>query len=254
MTESILLAWERRHELDDRDQHLNDGYFARVSEGKLRIKYEFKGWSYARMITRLSEKARKDTDAPIFLLRLEQKPPVMVPIHNDMAEMLRNDPVLYIRSTTFGGEGLKRKKRTNTLKPKPLVSGVDTLAQMFGDNVYVRVRMPGEGVFEGQCPECGNWTGFGLKADKGQYLLRCTEGCHNVNSYKTWLPIERLEPNTKEENPRYAVVSTETLLARNKSRYCLPALGGQWITHEKLSSEYNKYKKEKDECIKHNDQ
>ena len=56
----------------------------------------------------------------------------------------------------------------------------------------------------------------------------------------------------KTENPRWAVISTEALLQRDKKRFYLPHPWnetGPWLDHEVLAVKYEQYKKEKKACM-----
>ena len=91
-----------------------------------------------------------------------------------------------------------------------------------------------------------------MKAETNQYLIRCEQGCSNPKAHGTWVPVERLAPLSKTENPRWAVVRVETLLDKKYERYFLPRAwntSGPWITHEDLQKKHEQYIKEKQACL-----
>ena len=259
MPEHVLLAWSRRHALDENNDHLNDGYISVEKKGKIVSKEPFAGVPYHKMITQLSAETRAHKSAKVFLLRLEAQPALASEVSPEMTKLLREDPVQYIRATSQAPPTMLRRSVMSDVKPKsdvkitvqPLRAGYDTLADAFCEHVYLSIRMPGEGVFEVECPTCSNWTGFAMKAETGKFLIRCTEGCHNLKAHSDWVQVEELVPMTRAQNPRWAVVSLETLLKRDDPRFFIPRAwnpSGAWITYGDLKTRYEAFKKEKEAC------
>lgn len=258
MADHILLAWSRRHELDG-DEHLHDGYISVESKGRVILKEDFKGLHYHQLITRLSAKARARPDAELFMLRLEQKQPMALGLDKDTADLIRKDPVSYIRATSLPAQRvvLRRNSKVGvsdevTIKPLPIRAGSDALAEAFGDHVYLRVRPHPQVGLQVECPGCGRWVGFAMRASTQQFLVKCDKGCSKPTSSATWVAIEELAPASKDENPRWAKVSTELLLAHAYERYYLPRewnTSGPWISHADLVKKYEHYIKEKETCL-----
>ncbi len=265
MAERILCAWKRNHELDENNEHMNTGYISTEVDGTVILKEDFTDMPYHQMITRLSKRARNRPKADVHFMRLDQKPqPVAMQMNPAMLNVLKEDPVRYIRATSFSPIDLRpeskkvrsesRVKVTDSvsLKLRPLRAGVDTLADAFGDEVAVRVRFGDGGAFDAECPGCGRWAGFGMKAETGTYLIRCENGCSNPKAHGTWVPVEALAPLSRKENPRWAKVKVETLLSKKYKRYFLPRTwntSGPWISHEDLQKKHEHYIKEKQACL-----
>jgi len=192
-------------------------------------------------------------------LRLEQQNPMALGLDKDTAELIRKDPVSYIRATTMPPQRVTLKRTTKvtvkdevTIQPKPLRAGSDALAEAFGDQVYLRVRPDTAFGLLVECPGCGRWVGFAMKAATQQFLVKCDKGCSSPSRSGTWVAIDDLAPISKEENPRWAKVSTEHLLTHNYARYYLPRewnTSGPWISHADLAKKHEHYTKEKKECL-----
>lgn len=106
-----------------------------------------------------------------------------------------------------------------------LRTGYDTLAESFGENVYVRFR--DDGCIE--CPCCGRW-----KAQlRGDHVTtcECNEHVYSVTHVGSWIEI-----------------STENLLTLvHVPRFYLPRawnISGPWITHADLSRKLYVFNKE----------
>jgi len=257
MPDRILLAWERSTELVG-DEHTNSGYISVEQDGLIVLKQDFEAALYHTMITDLSRMARSRPEAEVHFMRLDQKPqPVAMQMDAKMLKLLREDPVKYITATSPPPIRVDLRSKTkvavqDAVKLRPLRVGYDTLADAFGDEVCIRVRFGDGGAFDAECPGCGRWAGFGMKASTNQYLLRCEQGCSNPKAHGTWVAVERLAPLSKTENPRWAVVSLKELLDKKYERYFLPRAwntSGPWIIHEDLQKKHEHYLKEKQACL-----
>lgn len=106
-----------------------------------------------------------------------------------------------------------------------LRTGYDTLAEAFGENVYVRFR--DDGYIE--CPCCGRWKAR-LEGDH-VIVCECNERVYNVDHVGSWVEI-----------------CTENLLALvHVPRFYLPRawnISGPWVTHADLSRKFDVFNKE----------
>jgi len=247
----ILLAYSRRIELDENDEHLHDGYISNT-RGTATIKEPFEGLPYHQMVTRLSKTARSLPNLDIHLMRLEQKPqPVAMQMDPHMADLLRSDPVQYIRATSLPAQKVRvgtpaRVGDTVVIKPMPLRAGYDTLAAVFGDTLYVRIKpevLAGQGPLcarKAECPLCGRWRAEAVK--QMDIWIVCQDCGVTVHCGFKFLGD-------------WVGIPTDWLLSHHselKPRYYLPRewnTSGPWITHEDLKARYETYLKEKEACM-----
>ncbi len=253
MGDRILLSYRRRHELNAEHKHVHDGELSVMYGGNHELTV-LEGLSYEQLMVDASRAAAAHPELDVFIQRLELKPPVAVQLPQDMAKLLREDPIRYIRGTRFDVPTavVEPQRSANVpIVPRPLRAGVDTLADAFGEEVYVRVRLPGEGTFEAECPECGRWAGFAMQAATGMFLIFCRKCCVKASVAKM-LPVDRLEPfPTAQISPRWAVLKTTTLLGRASARFYLPRewnTSGAWISHDDLEKKYEQYTQERAAC------
>lgn len=177
-------------------------------------------------------------------------------IEEPLRVLLRDDPVAAIRELSPANVTVdmrtRRKKAAEEFSDRvtiespapsstvpsglsPLPAGHDTIAESFGDEVYLRTR--GDLV---ECPCCGRWQGT-LRAYPTAVDMYC--------------PCQFLVPGkvvTREGSARgWFAVRTQTLLSSNRERYFLPRAwnpNGGWIKHEDLLVLFTSYMKEKMEC------
>lgn len=144
---------------------------------------------------------------------------------NPTVELLRTDPVAAIQAMTVPSIHIDlRKDKSVATSPPVFTAGYDTLAESFGDHVFVRVRGN-----EVECPGCGMWSPF---AESG--TLHCYKKCFLS------VPARFVAG--------WAAISVEALLSLNLERYFLPRGWNKtlvFITHADLSALYDQWKKER---------
>jgi hypothetical protein len=112
--------------------------------------------------------------------------------------------------------------------------GSDTLADAFGDFVYLRRR---KNIVE--CPFCGRW----------QAIIPCDHSVIKC-SCRFFVPGTALERPGKEVG--WFRVRMTCLFASHAPRFFLPLswnISGPWIKHEDLLHLYEEYKKERQQCL-----
>jgi len=116
--------------------------------------------------------------------------------------------------------------------PAGLRAGFDTLADAFGDKLYVRFRDNSEI----ECPCCGMW-GSSHRDD----TFICQKACAN----------RQVRAFLVEPSGRWAGFSAQHLLDSGSSKFYFPRAwndGASWISREKLQMKLDEYNKEKSEC------
>lgn len=238
----ILLEYERRSELTDED-HLYDGSIV-VKEGEKITELPFVGMPYHQMTTRYAEHARKNPTKKLLFMRRDQKPtPMAIEMEPEMAKLLRIDPVRYIKMTSPPPRRIKLKLGTDvavedSVAARPIPAGRDTMADAFGDAVYVRMRRGGGS----ECPACGRWHAVTTMDENRNGFIRCKCGftavCKSyLTEYGGWVGIhtgELLQVMEKSELPR-------AFLPRRWNE------GGPWVSYENLKQRYERFCKERDD-------
>lgn len=255
MVDQIIVAWSRQEVLTE-DEHLLDGYFDLKSGEESSIRDPFQGQSYAKVMGGFARLARENPEAKLFAMRLDQEPePVLMPIDERMSDLLREDPVTYIRVTSPPARKVKLKLEDSPAKPNkitenihedlehgepwmaPIPGGYDTVVESFGDEVFC--RMSGSLV---ECPACGRWAATKL-LEGGDVMVNCAS-CLFEDAFQVVATPDRT----------WAAIPTEALLQNEKGngvRFFIPRAwnkDGPWIKYEALKQRYETFCKERDDA------
>jgi hypothetical protein len=150
--------------------------------------------------------------------------PIYVLTDEELDE-LRENPKAFAEKRS--PEAIRVVVRDATVPSKKFVvrAGYDTLADAFGDDVYIR-RVEDKV----ECPCCGRWAAATTTS------LLCS--CMQVTS----LPLSQCLD-------RWAVAPLEHLLIQRRERYYLPRAwntSGPWISHKDLTQKLLDYRNEKE--------
>ena len=242
--------------LHEREGHAYNGFIVfKDSMGGL-IVDTFTGFVFARMMARFASQAIRHPTAALYMARTEKEDLEPYLLDDKTSRQLREDPASVIQSMTVDHRVVERVKAQleDGIKVKDEVKlqlrgGHDTMADAFGDFVYIKLRPHDTDGMQGECPFTGKWIGFGANANNTSQLLLKTG---RENAHADWLPIE-LVGGSKVENPRWVRVKTEDLLLHTlkdgyPERFFIPRKWNEtspWIKREKLGVRFSQYKKEK---------
>ena len=201
----------------------------------------FNDKSFTWMMARYAEALVDHPDAKAIMERTDREGLNPFVLDDATTQLLRTDPVAAIRAMNLEPRTVIVR---DEIKPQDSVklrlrAGYDTLADAFGDELYLKVK---DGKIE--CPFCGRWRTAHLtrvpSATLGEetiYAFRCED------SFAFNLVAE-------VRGDKWAATDTEVLLRLyRRDRYFLPRAWntqGQWITHEALTQKYEQYVKEKE--------
>lgn len=227
----LVLTYWRRHELEG-DEHLFDANVGNP-DGEVR----FEGLSFEGVILKFSEFANLEQHAKssLYIARGEVAVPGAL-LSESEADTLRKDPVAFARALSFPASRvvLRFGEDTGSATP-PIKAGYDSLADTFGDHVYLRVRATPLPVIE--CPLCGRWKAHLVK---DLFLCGCMPPLFGFHG-------ETL-PNTK-----WFMIETRVLLyATFAERFYLPRAwnpSGAWVSYEDLKAKYEAFTKERESCF-----
>lgn len=210
----------------------------------------FEADDYQTMLTRLvrvltAENVSTQTVVEVVLQRTDREGLLPYRLDDATVHLLRTDPVAAMAAmnafSRSPSQAVRRVQETRTPQvPPPVRAGHDTLADVFGDVLYFKVRQ-----HELECPGCGYWgmytsPGLLLNPERAGAVIKnvfvCPKKCRArfvVTCQKSW-----------------GYVSTEYLLENT----ALPAFyfprewndGQQWISREALQMKFNEYKVEKE--------
>lgn len=231
--EKIVLAIQRQKELDEDGIHRFNGYLDTFDDGPQSEcgRVEITKKTYREAMGIFIEWGRAHPKASLFITRLDQLPnPLVLKLEPELAKLLREDPVSFLRQMDpLEGRALKldvsiptrtNREHPDIIKHNPLPAGYDTLAEAFGDSVYIRCR---DNLFES--PLSGRW----------------------VEEWVLGVPVNKVSAHWAE------VKTGELLLCVDSSRFFLPRAwnnNGPWIGCEELQKKYDEFKKEKEECTR----
>lgn len=196
----------------------------------------FAGWSYARMMTEAHNELCKRPQAGLFITRTERAGLLPVQLEPQLLDLLRTDPARFIQANslaprTYDMRGDRTSKlaageRYDIPKSVGLRACVDTLADAFGEHVYLRVRR-GLSV---EHPATGRWV--------------------SVSALHEWLGTDATELLASEAGG-WLKVPTPYLLQTPAQRFFLPRewnTYGNWIARAALHDMYEQFIKEKSRC------
>lgn len=231
----LILAMKREEGLDSEGRHCFTGYLDTVCEDtESNSRYTFpKSLTYRQAMDHLIVAARTHTEARLFLLRLEQQPvPVALQFDKATACLLREDPVAFLRmmDPTMGRPQKLdvsvsvKKEHPTAIKPNPLPTGHDTLADSFGDEVYIRRR----------------------------HLVSDEVALYESPITGRWVPAGEIGVWTVGVNDAWGKVSVRNLLESTETaHFFLPRAwnkDGPWISAEDLRTKYDEFVKERERC------
>ncbi len=218
-----------------REENLSSGSLIVQIAGETVSVESFELSTFRDVLTRLARTLAKTAGAPRVILRRTDCANLF-PYVLDRAtvELFRADPVAAIHSMIFETpEAVVVKKPESTpVEPAPLRVGYDTLADAFGELVYVRTRATSI-----ECPGCGMW-GEVTVGRSGRGVFTCRRRC--ASNFRVMISLTKL----------WAAVSVDALLDNeHMTRFFLPRSwndGRPWITREELQTKYTAYVAEKE--------
>ncbi len=249
----ILLAYERKG-------HTFDGYFdftvddeARESEN---CRDTFQDVPFRLIMNTLIKEVRDDPDAKVLFMRLEQQPiPIAVELDPHLVDLIHKDPVMFLRHMDpFEGGSQRvqigrmnlRKDSVKNVAPQPIPAGYDTLADAFGDFVYVRLKgSKTESVWDGRWYE---WHHLPSYPDIPDGFISIPDDLYKAPG------CCKLTQDPFFVNEMWAKYSTKELLMvaerRKQDRLFLPRAWnkpGPWVRTEDLRKKYETFLKEKEQ-------
>lgn len=232
--DEVVLEYKRE------GSHLSTGRIVVRREEEEGLFLQFEGWEFKDMLRSYCEALQKYPDARAVWQRNDR--PGLVPYVLDQAvtELLRKDPVAGIESLSppaiSPSSTIRRVRAERAPVPVSIRAGFDTLADSFGDEVYVKHR---NGRIE--CPGCGIWLELVSEMLEPGSFFNCRNprcAFHTGTLYGVKL------------TERWAAIAVSDLIYSKSKRFYLPRAwndGRPWISMDDLSRKYLEYKKEKEQ-------
>lgn len=168
-------------------------------------------------------------DATVVMRRSDRPGLEEIVLDNQLRDTIRDDPDRYLRATTEPDRVVVVRKRSPEQYVSPHIrAGYDTVAEAFGDHLYVRLRDDGRV----ECPMCGRWHAV-IHEGSVVPMLRCT--CN-----PTGIPVTVVSGSWIE------IATTVLTTVEFLTRYYFPRSWNPegWITKDELKQRYNQYLKE----------
>ena len=213
-----------------------------VETAEERIQSSFEGWTFSEMLKQLHRKLGA-AETSVYFQRTDREGLLPYRLDDKTVELLRTDPVAAIQAMTVRmptpAEVLDNIKKSRTpLVVPPLSAGIATLADGFGEYVYVRVK---ENTLE--CPGCGFYSAFALagvfaqrqKDEPMRVMFTCSKKC-------------RIRVIAMCES-EWAYVRTEDLVKSSLEKFYLPRAwntSGVWATREELEARLTQFRKDRE--------
>lgn len=200
------------------------------------------GKPFSSVIMALSDALRLVPDGAVVLRRTDRPGLDEIKLDNQMRDLIRRDPEKYLEIVTEPDRIVVVGDRKAKRPVDPIVpyirTGYDTLAEAFGDSVYVRLRDDGKI----ECPCCGRWsahiedidTPYTRPDGSVPKLLVC------VCLLLAKMPVTSVSGSWVELNT--ILLATTAVF----SRYYLPRSWNPtgWISRDELMQMYDSYIKE----------
>ena len=199
--------------------------------------------SFADIITAASRTLRQRPTANLIFRRLDRRDLNDLPIVERDRDVIRDNPDLYLEASGGFDRRVVVRERDEVTPVMPedtsaslmIRSGYDTLAEAFGDSVYVRLRDDGKV----ECPLCGRWT---ASIQEAQPTTADTEEQRVLSCFCT--PVGFF---IEDVVGAWVEIETRTLLHTRATRFYLPRAwndSGSWITFADLVDCYDTFLKE----------
>jgi len=216
-----------------REDGRSTGRLLTLYAGKPHNLETFEKVEYRNLLTRLARVLASTPLARVVITRTDAPNLFPYVLDKGTVDLFRTDPVAAIHSMIYELPEARMEKKTEdeAVEVAPLRVGYNTLADAFGDDVYVRTRQHSI-----ECPGCGLWGDADVDG-KGKGKFTCKRSCElsvPIYLYRLW-----------------AAISVEELLGTQQKRFFLPRPwndGHPWVTREELEKKYAAYKAEKEEA------
>lgn len=257
---TIILCHKRNPELVD-DRHLYTGYIdLQDSSGSPALsRFDFVSLPFHKVMTRISQHLREYPDAAVVLHRLEREGLQPIQLSEDLRLLLRDDPV---RAIWLMDEHSGREVRPDVRASLNLIrSDYDTLADAFGERVYIRMRhgaaedpVTGRWKTLAYGPKCG-WRIRGEKDSYGSWLPIQLEGIdipvvkEDANMEEVQLAMEDFATVLAE--CKWGSIAVKDLLDQPGHKFFLPRrwnTEAQWIGRQALQERLDTYLEERKEA------
>jgi hypothetical protein len=195
--------------------------------------------TFVQLMTKLANCIREHAEVESVRLSRKELKDSFYSLDKDLISLFIKDPAAAIRSMTQPD----RVVHVRDVKPQALLrAGTKTLADAFGDEVYIRHRVSSSNKRStGECPFCGRW-----------WMYRTVEGPRSAE------PIEfKCEACSTSimgviRSAVWIAIPTQNLLDLPNLKFFLPRAwngSGSWITREDLAHKLSTYFKEKSQCL-----
>jgi hypothetical protein len=210
---------------------LSTGGFYTTDETKhVIILVQFQRLTYGAMMRALATYIQSNDYSAVFTQRTDRE---MLPVQQMSAEefeLFKADPAAAIRRRIIPVQEVNLR---DAQERPPLRAGLETLADAFGDNVYVRGRTRAT-ENELECPGCGTWSVVNRKGRVPTFdCKKCRMGTTLVDFSPTGL---------------WVGITVEELFETGVEQFFLPRAWntyGNWISRDNLNVLYLTYLKEK---------
>lgn len=207
-----------------------------------RLQCAYMNIKYENFILALSDQLKEYPGARLLFIRTDYSDTNPWLTHTAERDAIRDEPDKYIAANTGYDRRVLVRDQVPVSVRLNLRCSYDTLADSFGDNLYIRIRDDGKV----ECPFCGRWSAEVLDIansigpDGGPVSnLQC-------KCLSTFYETTMVLPRAKVVGP-WVELETLLLLSCTAKRFYLPRSwnsGSGWIAHDDLMQRYDQYLKE----------
>jgi len=247
--ESVVLCYRRNPQLVGGRHLFSFSLTEQTGRGVRGFALSMLHVEYRGMMLEVSRALRRHPAARVVMQRIDRENLKPVQLGEDIRTLLRDDPVAALRALDPLLACPTEPAATSLIR-----SGEDTLADAFGEILYLSVR---EGQVEDPCS--GEYRGFAYGPEKG-WLIRGSE-----DKADAWLPVflgahdpphppgESVDVGSVLVSARWARVSAEVLCGFSNGDFLRPDEfylprrwneQGAWITREALRRRLEQFRKE----------
>lgn len=192
---------------------------------------------FVQLMTKLANCIRAHADVESVCLSRKEVKNSSYYLDQETIKLFIKDPAAAIKSMSQPDRVVHVRDKA----PALLRAGTKTLADAFGEEIYIRQRGPSR--TSSECPFCGRWWLFRSLVAEGEDSDRlfkftcesCSISIGGVVRSASWVAIQ-----------------VQDLLNTAQPRFFLPRAwntSGSWITRSELEAKLKRYIKEKNECL-----
>lgn len=226
--------------------HAYDGRIHLNQDGKHISRGSFEQISFEDVMARVATVLMVVYDVRVFFKRTEREGLQPVEIVGEELEELKRNPLAFAQARTMEHRVIHVRDKVQAADAIEVTvrAGHDTLADAFGDELYLRRRDK-----KVESPMTGRWVDLDRDDPSEPFYIFAGGVVSHGDGPE---PYGGTDITVREAGEQWVTTRTDELLQQEWGRYYLPRAwneSGSWISHEDLKQKYEQYLKEKSDAV-----